>query len=283
VGTRWKIDQQSIFSAQEKYRVDTSRPFVPYIVESTARVSKPTSTLTLYEYHSGSFSLPVELTKLEKEYCQTVSRLIDEVLKELKQGGWIRKEIDFATLASAQLELIMGRINAHAEVANALTFAFFTKPRKFSRSLQDLHVGFTHENIPSVWFYDLFNIFVEGMEMTRHTLLRMIADKKPFRQGMTLGQVVREITNVCPTFGKTFASEIDVELRNALAHGNYWLTKEGEKWILNYTETLGRTGKSEPLLGVAIRMRKNNLLGTTLTENLAKKMKSGWFKQTGSN
>ena len=229
-------------------------------------------------HHSDSCRLSVDLTKLEEKYCHAISRLIDEVLKELKQGGWIRKEEDFATLASAQLQLIIGRINAHAEVANALTLAFFAKPDRFSRSLENLHVGFTNESVPSVWFYDLFNIFVESMELTRQTLLLMIADKKPFRHGMTLGQVVREIAKACPMSGKTFASEISVELRNALAHGNYWLTKEGTEWILHYTETLGHTAKSEPLLQVAIRMRRDNLLGTTLTENLARKMKSGWFK-----
>jgi len=196
----------------------------------------------------------------------------------LKQGGWIRNEKDFATAASAQMQLIIERINAHAEVTNALTFAFLTKSHRFSRCLLDLDVGFTKDNVGSVWFYDLFNIFVESMEVTRQNLLIIVADKKPFRQGMTLGQLIREIVNTCPKFGKLFTSEIDVVLRNSLAHGNYWLTKQDSAVILNYTEALGQTPKAEPLLQVAIRMRKHNLLGTTLSENLGKKIKSGWFK-----
>lgn len=179
-------------------------------------------------------------------------------------------------MASTQLRLTIGRIDAHADVVNALTFAFFTKPHRFSRSSQDLCVGFTKENIPGVCFYHPFSIFVESVEITRQTLVSLIADTKSFRQGMTFGQALREMANACPVSGKTFSSAIDVELRNALAPRNYWLTKEGTDWILNYAETLGHTAKSEPLLQGAIRMR-SNLLGATPTENSAKKIKSGWF------
>ncbi len=50
---------------------------------------------------------------------------------------------------------------------------------------------------------------------------------------MTLGQLIRELENVAPR-SKAIAKKIDVDLRNALAHGMFWM----EGIVLNYYEDI---------------------------------------------
>ena len=72
----------------------------------------------------------------------------------------------------------------------------------------------------------------------------------PFKgkKRFTLGMLTRALAKQCKTFGPDFANEVDVELRNAVAHGLYWIAtyQQDGSIRLYYCEKLGMFPRQDP-------------------------------------
>ena len=227
---------------------------------------------------------PSGLSKQEQTYWSNIENLTGNLLDELKKGWWLRNEAELAApdsnKALGQMLEISARFNGHMATAKALNDAFQSKNIQLTNCLVELGVGFTQDNVGNAWAYDMFSLFIESTEMLKnHLLVVLRTNKNPFKPRMTLGQLFTAIKNVCPQYGSQFATEVNVELRNAFSHDLYWMIRKSDSSIdLYYVEELGGTETISPLTDILAVIAKQELLTTCVVETLGKKALSGYFK-----
>jgi hypothetical protein len=203
--------------------------------------------------------------------------IVEGLLGELKSGGWIRTEGLWDSGAFRQMFEITIRVYEHFNIWNALNQ--LEPESKLERFLVSQKVGFTDQNAGMVWFYELLSVFLDATESFRSFLALILRQKGPFKGNLTLGTLIRALKQECSEFGPQFASEVDVGLRNPIAHGRYWLRKTADGSIyLNYCEELGEVPTIRLLSEIAIVIKKQALFGNCVTETVSKKGNAGYFK-----
>jgi hypothetical protein len=232
----------------------------------------------------GELMPPSDLSNQEQKYWSDLENLIGGLLDELKKGGWLRNEAEFAApgthKAFGQMLEISARFNGHMATAKALNEAIESKNAELTSCLVELGVGFTEDNVGNAWIYDMFSVFIESTEMLKNNLLLVLrTNKDPFKPRMTLGELRRSIENRCPQYGPPFFAEVNVGLRNAFSHDLYWMKRKSDGSIeLYYVEELGGREISDPLTDILTVIAKQELLTTCVAETLGKKAQSGYFK-----
>jgi hypothetical protein len=227
---------------------------------------------------------PPGLNADELNYWNKMDILVDNLLLELKNGGMTRRKIDFDQTALKQLYTIVLRVDARLATTDCVDKAFGkTSFTQTSKTLSSVGVGFTSDDVANVWIYALLGIFSTETEVMRQYLLQALADKPPFSRNrfITLKPLRDGIVTCCPNFGASFAKEVDVELRNALAHETYWIAEDTTvtptKLKLRYIDELGDIEQDKPFGDVLFRARQQNLLTSIIAKQIQDKYDSGWF------
>jgi hypothetical protein len=227
---------------------------------------------------------PPGLNADELNYWNKMDKLVDDLLFELRSGGMTRRKIDFDQTALKQLYTIVLRVDQRLATTDHVDKAFGkTSFAQTSKTLSGVGVGFTPDDVANIWIYALLGIFSTETEVMRQYLLQALPDKPPFRRDrfITLKPLVNGIVSCCPRFGAAFAKEIDVELRNALAHETYWVAEDTTvtptKLKLRYIDELGDAEKDKPFGDVLFRARQQNLLTTIIAKQIQDKYDSSWF------
>lgn len=217
---------------------------------------------------------PSHLNASETLYWNRVAPTIDSLLDDLKKHQYIRSK--HMAEESQQLLEIIKRANDNFLTWNAVD-SLFDNLNNID-TIVNMKVGLTAANIRNLQSYYVIAAFLDTIELIRGELLYIIKRVKPFRSSKTLGPLLRALRKKFPKNGGEFADEIDVDLRNSLAHGTYWWTNEQNIIQLNYVSSLGDKPKSEPFDETIQRMRQHNLLGTCLSEVLSEKNRTGFFQ-----
>ncbi len=229
---------------------------------------------------------PPGLNTDELNYWNNMETLVDNLLIELKNGGRTRREVDFDQTALKQLYTIVLRVDTRLATTDCIYKAFFGKNnfQQTGKALIDLGVGFSQDNVSNIWIYALLGIFSTEAEVMRQYLLQALADRPPFNRNrfITMRPLIDGITTCCPNFGASFAREVDVELRNALAHETYWIAQDTTvtppKFKLRYIDELGEVENEKPFGEVIFRARQQNLLTSIIAKQVQDKYDSGWFR-----
>ncbi len=211
--------------------------------------------------------------------------LVNDLLTELKNEGWTRQGSDFNQKANQQLYTILQREDSRLSTTEATYKAFDSKTsfEQTSKLLIGLGVGYTSNNVSNLWIYSLLGIFASETEIMRQYILEILANRPPFdwNRFITLGTLVNGIRDNCLNFGAKFADEIDVELRNSLAHETYWIVQDAKvtppKFKLRYVGKLGDVEKEQLLGAVIFRGRQQNILTTIIAKQIQEKYNNGWF------
>ena len=227
---------------------------------------------------------PPGLNREELNYWKNMDVLVDNLLSELKNGGMARRKIDFDQTALKQLNTIVLRVDARLATTDHVDKAFGkTQFALTSKTLSGAGVGFTPDDVANTWIYALLGTFSTETEVMRQYLLQALADRPPFRRDhfITLKPLMKGIETQCPNFGTDFAKEIDVEVRNALAHETYWIAEDQTvtppKLYLRYIDELGDAEKKKALADVLFKARLQNLLTTIIAKQVQDKYDSVWF------
>lgn len=203
--------------------------------------------------------------------------IVEGLLGELKSGGWIRTEGQWDSEAFRQMLEVTLRVNEHFNTWNALNH--LRPESKLERFLVSQKVGFTDQNSGNVWFYDLLSVFLDATEFFRNFLALVLRQKGSFKGNLTLGKLMKALKQECRRFGPQFASEVDVGVRNAIAHGRYWLRKTDDGTIyLSYCEELGEVPTTRLLSDICVLIKKQFLFGYCVTATLSKKGNAGYFR-----
>lgn len=221
--------------------------------------------------------MPSGLSTEEVAYWTKCEGIVEGLLEELKAGGWIRTEGLWDSQAFRQMLEITVRVYEHFNTWNALNL--LEPESKLERFLVSQKVGFTDQNAGMVWFYELLSMFLDATESFRSFLALVLRQTRPFSGNLTLGRLMKALKQECRIFGPQFAREVDVGLRNAIAHGRYWLRKTGDGSIfLSYCEELGEVPTTRLLSEIAVVIKKQFLFGNCVTETMSKKGNTGYFR-----
>jgi hypothetical protein len=227
---------------------------------------------------------PPGLNPDESNYWSKMDKLVNDLLQELKSKDLTRAKADFDQTALKQLLTLVLRVDARLTTTDHIDKAFGkTKFAETSKALSGAGFGFTPDDVANTWIYTLLGTFSTETEVMRQYLLQALADKPPFRRDhfITLKPLMTRIETQCTTFGHDFAKEIDVEVRNALAHETYWITEDQNvtppKLYFRYIDELGDAEKQKPLADVLFKARLQNLLTTIIAKQVQDKYDSGWF------
>jgi hypothetical protein len=208
--------------------------------------------------------------------------LLNDFFDELRQNGLLRPLQEWNREAVHQMRLIFKRVSGRFATNNALNRAIQVKNLrdKIEDYLIKLDFGFKAGDLTNLWAYYYFGAFVEDTELMRKNLLIVLRSGREFlfRQRMTLGQLTSAIRKNCPKHGVAFVDKVGVPLRNAFAHGLYWLVGDSSsRAYIQYCEELGTAPKTERFWDVLLRMRRYNLLSACLNATLLEKMNAEWF------
>jgi hypothetical protein len=227
---------------------------------------------------------PPGLNPDELNYWNKMDKLVDDLLHELKSKFMTRPKADFDQTALKQLYTIVLRVDARLSTTDHIDKAFGkTRFAQTSKALSGVGVGLTPDDLANTWIYALLGTFSTETEVMRQYLLQALPDKPPFKRDhfITLKPLMDGIKAQCPNFGTDFAKEIDVEVRNALAHETYWIAEDTtvtpSKFKLLYLDELGDAEKNKPLADVLFKARLQNLLTTIIAKQVQDKYDSGWF------
>jgi hypothetical protein len=100
-------------------------------------------------------------------------------------------------------------------------------------------------------------------------------NKNGLRSKMTLGQLIRRLKEISPSFGEALVKLIDLDLRNSLAHGTFWFDR-GKVFLAqnSYLDEI----QAIPLVEFWKKTRRINIISHAFIKVLMKKLKEGYFK-----
>ena len=178
---------------------------------------------------------PNNLNKVALEYWKHLEPIFDGLLDEIRTNGWLLTDREFDQWGFNQLAQITTRYSENVETNKSLAYGFTVKPEQVKKALLDLEIGLTASRVLGIWALHNISVFIESTDIIRNYMRLIIRKKRPFKSRMTFGALMQAIVQICPRFGPRFAREVDVPLRNAFAHGTYWL----DRARLYYVEELG--------------------------------------------
>lgn len=105
------------------------------------------------------------------------------------------------------------------------------RSKKFAE--HNKNYGFTEDCLAHLFLSEIISTFLRTTELFRNCFLMTLTEREGFYSRMPLGQFLKNLEKVVPK-SKVITQKIDVKLRNALAHGLFWL----EGTVLNYYEDI---------------------------------------------
>jgi hypothetical protein len=226
---------------------------------------------------------PSDLSETERTYWIKIQAIISGLVHEMKEKGLfrLRKDIAGDKETGQQMPVILDRINMRLFMTNRITNALVANEDATYSYLKRCF-DFTVEDSISLWVYEVLSVLVESTELFTKNFLILMHLKKPFRPKITFGEFIWLLTKECPKFGPALAAELDLRLRNAVAHGIYWTSwRHGSAASsiadvdLYYSDELGKEPVMESLTVVMPRVRNHNLMGRCLSEVLKTEIEAG--------
>jgi len=203
----------------------------------------------------------------EKLQASRMTSYLWDLIKDLDKKGYLRSDLAVEEREKNRLKFmkILENSNKTIHAFNMFFDMYVDKIRKDSkqRLIRFLELnrefGFTEEDVAYLLFSEMIFIFLTSIELFRVALLfamKMDVDKD-INEQTTLGTLFWKFKNFSIDKLDLIQSEIDIELRNSLSHGLYWIEKNAD--IHYYTDI---TFQEKLLRGSDLysKMRKQSII-----------------------
>lgn len=207
-------------------------------------------------------------TEEERKISQDASSLFGRLLDDLKTRNMLRQT---APEEKRRLLSIFENTWISQGAFNEMTKRY--EPKNFDDFV--LKTGLTKETLVYSFFNQILgNLLICYESLIKLPLLFFLDEKWGITKKMTLGKLLEKLQAISPSFVKEINSMIDKNLRNAIAHGTYWLEKDG----LHFSEDSYLEGeKTMPLNELRNEMRKASIIGGAFVHVIRQKAESGYF------
>ena len=121
----------------------------------------------------------------------------------------------------------------------------------------------------------LSTLLIYYESLLRTSLLFFLEEEQGITKDMTLGSLLNKIAEITPSIGKRLREIVDKELRNVIAHGNFWFEQDGLHYAKNsYLE--------ENIVIKHRQLRKKigrvGIVAIALIRTLGDRIEKGYFK-----
>lgn len=167
----------------------------------------------------------------QKQALGIVSNL-HQIFEDLRKQGILRLTLRDGWERTKFLN-IMKTSDKLNDVYNMLFHIFEERGRSKKFAEHNKDYGFSEDRLAYLFLSEIISTFIRTTEQFRNVFLFTLKSRKGFTPRTTLGRLLRELKKMCPR-SKAIVEKIDVDLRNALAHGMFWM----EGIVLNYYEDM---------------------------------------------
>lgn len=169
--------------------------------------------------------------KEQKEALGIVSNL-HQIFEDLKKQGILRLSLRDG-YERTKFVNIMKTSDKLNDVYNMLFRIFEERGRSRKFAEHNNRFGFTEDRLAYLFLSEVLSTFLRTTEQFRNCFLFTLKSRKGFTSRMGLGQLFKQLIKVALR-SKAISKKMDVDLRNALAHGMFWM----EGIMLNYYEDI---------------------------------------------
>jgi hypothetical protein len=220
-----------------------------------------------HNYSESGFSSSMKDTsdfESDEEFktYEKASVLFGKLLDDLKTRNMLRKTTQEE---KRRLLSILWNTLQFQDAFNEMTKRY--DPRNFDDFVT--RTGLTKETLVFSFVNQILgNLLTCYESLIKLSLLFFVDEKSGLRKYMTLGQLLIELKKISPLFVAQLSPMINRELRNALAHGFFWLESDGLHFAKNsYLE--GEKTISFNELGN--EMRKTSIIGRAFVHVMREK------------
>jgi len=222
---------------------------------------------------------------MDKETSQNVwdqlCAFFEVMLDDFSSKNLLRRNI--SELDREKLDLVWENSRIYENALRDMLHRFEGKPETFAQKCSN--IGFSEQTVNCLFISHLIGTYLIELEAVfRASLLFFLQegcyntekgminiDKK-----MALGNLLKEINKISPSFEKEIYSLIKGNFRNCFSHGTFWFHKGGRIFLAknSYLE-----GVKEISLGkLWMQCLEMSLVANALVDTLKKKEDQGYFK-----
>jgi len=215
------------------------------------------------------------LTNEERKEFKHSKQVFEELLDDFNARGLLRKGIPRDQ--RERLARMWAQSRQFAQAFNTIFKIFDTKGKvkafaarnKVDRVNEEVLTGSLLNQTMGLFLYNIETVF-------RTSLIFFLEDKQGLKKRMELGKLLNTIKRISPNIGSKLEQLIDLELRNALAHGAFWFEAGGEGYLTQNSHL--ENPKNLKFYEFLIRGKKQNIVAHAFIEVLMERVKQDYFK-----
>lgn len=220
-------------------------------------------------------SYSISLSKVEKKEFAYAKQVFEELLDDFNKKGLLRKGIPHDQ--RERLTKMWAQSRQFGQAFNTIFRVFDTAEKVKAFAARNKVDGVSEEVLTGSFSNQTMGVFLYNIETVfRTSLIFFLEEKQGLRKRMELGSLLKTIEEISPKIHSKLKPLIDLELRNALAHGAFWFETGGEAYLAqnSYLEN----PKNLKLHEFLIRIKKQNIVAHAFIEILIEKVNQGYFR-----
>lgn len=213
---------------------------------------------------------PEIMTPEEWKLYQDYTKLFQNLIKDLKEKNYLKHIREIPENHPNILETFQRFTKGY----NMMIDTFYGEGKMKSFVERNKDFGVTEKEMPNLFVSQVIAFLIISSESFRNNLLAIIRWKEPFRKKMGLGELLTEIRNISPNYGKQVKDLLDTKLRNALVHGTFWI--DGDTILYCNDMRLIKPSKIK-LFNLLQVVKKTNVINTALFAVMVNYGQQGFF------
>lgn len=217
----------------------------------------------------------ISMTTKERKEFEDAKQVFEELLHDFNARGLLRKGTPHGQ--RERLGKMWRQSRQFGQAFNTVFKIFDTADRVKAFAARNKVDGVDEEVLTGSFLNQTIGLFLYDIETVFKTsLIFFLEEKQGISKRMELGRLLKAIKSISPNIGSKLEPLIDLELRNALAHGAFWFEAGGEVYLAQNSHLENpKNLKSHEFL---IRVKKQNIIAHAFIEVLMEKVKQGYFK-----
>jgi len=213
-----------------------------------------------------------DITQEEWELLHRYKIVLSDLLDDLKSKGKLKSLCKMPTNFPKLIET-----NRKFNRTYNMMLKIFDEKGKSKRFVENNkdEFGITEEDLPYLFISQVLSCFIFNMEFLRITMLEILKRDK-FKETIPFRTLISKLSKISPEYGKKLEDEIDINLRNAVAHGTFWIDSRN----LYYCDNM-RLEKpiSIELSKLLIEVKRHNIIAQCFLCLVTEKLKKTFYSR----
>lgn len=219
-------------------------------------------------------SYSISMTATERDEFSNARQVFSDLLDDFRAQGLLRKGTPKDQ--RSRLSRMWSQSRQFGQAFNAIFKIFDTAEQVKAFAVRNKVDGIDEEVLTGSLLNQAIGVFLYDIEtLFKTSLLFFLVEKQGLKRRMEIGPLVNTIISISPAVGPKLKPLIDLELRNALAHGAFWFESGGEVYMAenSYLDN----PKNLKFYQFLIRTKRQNIVAHAFIDTLVEKVNQGYF------